>query len=136
MACCRSLVSCMCDRYLGVCVGQLLCPIPHPSPITHHSSLLTPHPITSPCFFSSPYYTLHLLVTPHPLTQYFYTLTFVTLLLHPHPSPLPPPSPHPLQKKLEQIKSQRQKDAKELVAMKHVKDKAVSEMAELAQAEP
>lgn len=36
-----------------------------------------------------------------------------------------------MQKKLEQIKSQRQKDAKELVAMKHVKDKAVSEMTEL-----
>lgn len=35
------------------------------------------------------------------------------------------------QKKLEQIKSQRQKDAKELVTMKHMKDRAVAEMAEL-----
>jgi hypothetical protein len=34
-------------------------------------------------------------------------------------------------KKLEQIKSQRQKDAKELVSMKHMKDRAVAEMAEL-----
>lgn len=35
------------------------------------------------------------------------------------------------QKKLEQIKSQRQKDAKEMLAMKHMKDRAVSEMTEL-----
>ena len=35
------------------------------------------------------------------------------------------------QKKLEQIKSQRQKDAKELVTMKHMKDRAVIEMTEL-----
>ena len=36
-----------------------------------------------------------------------------------------------MQKKLEQIKAQRQKDAKELVAMKLVKDKAVSDVSEL-----
>ena len=35
------------------------------------------------------------------------------------------------QKKLEQIKSQRQKDAKELVTMKHMKDRAVMELADL-----
>ena len=38
---------------------------------------------------------------------------------------------HLTQKKLEQIKGQRQKDAKELVGMKHMKDRAVSEMTEL-----